>query len=319
MCTQSTGEPQVLSAVLPRSNWLMCLPKFYDVEYIINPWMEGNLHAASRVRAIEQWRSLYSVISRFARVELISPEPNLPDMVFTANAGLERDGILVSSHFLHRERRLEEAFFQEWFHKKGYRIVNLPQEISFEGEGDALFSIDGDNESVLWAGYGMRTNRRSHAFLARIFGTKVISLHLVDPRFYHLDTCFAPLADGFVLYYPAAFDSISLERIHSFYPRHKRISVSEEDARRFACNAICLGNTIVLNEISRELKNRLESVGYCVLPLPLDEFLKAGGAAKCLVMRLGPPATVSSPASSHSSSSTDLSSTGTSTPQSLPR
>jgi N-dimethylarginine dimethylaminohydrolase len=316
MCTQSIGELHALPLKSAGSNWLMCFPEFYDVQYIINPWMEGNLHAASRVQAIEQWRGLYNAISGFAHVELISPEPGLPDMVFTANAGLERDGIVVSSHFLHTERRREESFFREWFKKKGYTIADLPQEMAFEGEGDALFS---NNGTVLWVGCGMRTDRRSHPLLAHVFDAKVTSLHLVDPRFYHLDTCFAPLADGFVLYYPAAFDSKSLQRIHSFYPQHKRISVSEEDACRFACNAISIGQTIVLNEISRELTSRLENAGFRVLSLRLDEFLKAGGAAKCLVMRLGSPATASAPASPHSSSSMDLSSAAPSTPESEPR
>jgi ornithine--oxo-acid transaminase len=319
MCTQSAGEPQIFPAVPTRPGWLMCFPEFYAVQYIINPWMEGNLHTASRVRAIEQWRNLYNAISGLVQVERISPEAGLPDMVFTANAGLERDGIVVPSHFLHLERRREEAFFREWFQKKGYTIIDLPQEIAFEGEGDALFSKNGNDRSILWAGYGMRTDRRSHALLARIFNTKVISLHLTDPRFYHLDTCFAPLADGYVLYYPAAFDSASLDRIHSFYPPHKRIPVSEEDACRFACNAICIDRTIVMNEIGRELKNRLESAGFRVLLVQLDEFLKAGGAAKCLVLQLGLSSTASAPASPRSSSSTDLSSDGTSTPQSQSR
>jgi ornithine--oxo-acid transaminase len=308
MGTQSTGEPQAFPVVQSGSNWLMCFPEFYDVQYIINPWMEGNLHAASRVRAIEQWRGLYNEILRFAHVELISPEPGLPDMVFTANAGLERDGVVVSSHFLHTERRREESFFREWFQNEGYTIIDLPQEIAFEGEGDALFSNDGNNGSVLWAGYGMRTDRRSHAFLAHAFGSEVISLHLVDPRFYHLDTCFAPLEDSFVLYYPPAIDSASLDRIHSFYPQHKRIPVSEEDACRFACNAICIDHIVVLNEISRELTSVLERAGFQVIPLQLHEFLKAGGAAKCLVLKLNPQPTASTAASLHSSSSTDLSS-----------
>jgi ornithine--oxo-acid transaminase len=290
MRTQSISEPQMFPAVQSRSNWLMCFPEFYDVQYIINPWMEGNLHASSRMRAIDQWRSLYSAISRSEQVELISPQSGLPDMVFTANAGLERDGIVVCSRFLHTERRAEEAFFRKWFQKNGYTIIDLPQEIAFEGEGDALFSNDGNNESILWAGYGMRTDRRSHTFLEQTFSIKVISLHLVDPRFYHLDTCFAPLKNGYLLYYPPAFDSASLGRIHSVYPPPKRIPVSENDAFNFACNAISIDHTIVVNEISSELKEKLKDAGFRVMRLQLDEFLKAGGAAKCLVMKLCSPA-----------------------------
>ncbi|HEU4635644.1 MAG TPA: hypothetical protein VFS41_05655, partial [Edaphobacter sp.] len=137
--------------------------------------------------------------------------------------------------------------------------------------------------------------------------------------FYHLDTCFAPLSDGFLLYYPSAFDAASLEQIESFYPPHKRISVSEEDACRFACNAIDIDRNIVLNQISRELTARLETAGFRVLQLPLDEFLKAGGAAKCLVMKLSTPVRASSPALPHPSSSRDLSSGEIAIPRSSPR
>lgn len=293
----------------------MCTPNFYDVRYIINPWMAENLHAASRVRAIDQWCGLYQAISKLAPVELVAPQPGLPDMVFTANAGLEQNGIVIPSRFLHNERSKEEIFFRAWFQQNGYTIVDLPQHITFEGEGDALFS---DEASVLWAGYGMRTEKRSHSFLEKIFEVKVISLRLVDPRFYHLDTCFAPLKDDYLLYYPPAFDATSLAQIECFYPPHKRISVSEEDACRFACNAINIDHTIVLNEISRELTVRLESAGFRVLPLPLNEFLKAGGAAKCLVMKLTTPATASGPALPHPSSSRDPSSGGVASPRSSP-
>lgn len=300
MCTQSIGEPQISPAALANSSWLMCSPKFYDVQYVINPWMEGNLHAASRSHAIEQWLGLCNAISKLAHVELIAPKPGLPDMVFTANAGLEQNKVVVPSRFLYPERRNEEIFFRAWFQHNGYTIIDLPSGIVFEGEGDALFSTD---RSVLWAGYGMRTDKRSHPSLEKIFVGRVISLHLVDPRFYHLDTCFAPLEDDYILYYPPAFDATSLAQIERFYPPHKRIPVSEEDACRFACNAVNIDQTIVLNQISRELTARLESAGFRVLQLPLDEFLKAGGAAKCLVMKLSTPAKALVPASPHPSSS----------------
>lgn len=316
MCTQSIGELKFSPAALANSSWLMCPPSFYDVQYIINPWMEKNLHAASRRRAMDQWRGLHKAISTLGSVELIQPAPGLPDMVFTANAGLERKGVVVPSRFFHMERRNEENFFHSWFQHNGYTIIDLPPDIPFEGEGDALFSPD---DSVLWAGYGMRTDQRSHAFLAQIFNVRVISLHLVDQRFYHLDTCFAPLSDDFLLYYPPAFDAASLEQIESFYPPHKRIAVPEQDACRFACNAINIDRTIVLNQISRELTARLESAGFRVLQLPLDEFLKAGGAAKCLVLKLSTPVRASVPALPHPSSSRDLSSCEIAIPRGSPR
>ncbi|HEU4636754.1 MAG TPA: amidinotransferase, partial [Edaphobacter sp.] len=163
MCTQSIVEPRLTPIAPAKSSWLMCPPEFYDVQYVINPWMENNLHAASRSRAIEQWRRLHEAIATLGPVELIHPALGLPDMVFTANAGIERNGVVVRSRFLHVERRKEETFFRDWFQQNGYTIIDLPPNIPFEGEGDALFSHDA---SVLWAGCGMRTDQRSHAFLA---------------------------------------------------------------------------------------------------------------------------------------------------------
>jgi ornithine--oxo-acid transaminase len=257
----------------------------YEVSYVINPWMKGNLGNSSRGRAVQQWEELYAVLSGLADIYLVEPIAGSPDMVFTANAGLARNGVVAISSFYHPERQGEEQHFRRWFHEAGYTVVDLPRETPFEGEGDALFSVDG---SRLWVGYGTRTFETSHSALQRLWGVEVISLHLVDPRFYHLDTCFAPLEDGSLLYYPSAFDEASLRKIEAYYPREKRIAVREEDALSFACNAVNLGKTIVLNCISAELERELRSRGFDVIQVQLDEFLKAGGAAKCLVMKLTP-------------------------------
>jgi len=263
--------------------FLMCPPTLYEVSYIINPWMEGNLGKSSRTRAVTQWETLFAALSRLAPVRLVEPVAGSPDMVFTANAGLARNGIVVVSNFHHPERQDEEQHFRRWFSQAQYHVVDLPRGSSFEGEGDALFSADG---GTLWVGYGARTHRASHAALAALWPVDVQSLHLVDPRFYHLDTCFAPLEDGSLLYYPPAFDAASLDRIHAFYPSSARIPVREADALAFACNAVNIGRAVVLNHISPELERELQIRGFEVLQLPLDEFLKAGGAAKCLVMKL---------------------------------
>jgi len=263
--------------------FLMCPPTLYEVSYVINPWMQGNLGRSSRDRAMEQWSKLAATLSDLAPVRLVEPATGSPDMVFTANAGLARNGVVVASHFHHRERQGEEPHFRRWFADADYRIVDLPAGTSFEGEGDALFSADGE---TLWVGYGPRTERASHAALHRVWSVNVESLHLIDPRFYHLDTCFAPLEDGSLLYFPQAFDDASLERIHACYPPAARIAVSELDALCFACNAINVGHAVVLNHISADLERSLRQRGFEVIQLALDEFLKAGGAAKCLVMKL---------------------------------
>jgi ornithine--oxo-acid transaminase len=271
-----------------RPSYLMCQPKLYDVTYVINPWMTGNLHASSHVQAIVQWEYLHSTLSTMADIELIAPKHGSPDMVFTANGGLEHLGSVVVSRFLHPERQAEEEYFRRWFYEAGYRVIELPSGMFFEGEGDALFSIDG---SRLWAGYGQRTSYSSHQYLAQAWNVEVTSLHLVDPRFYHLDTCFAPLAGDFIMYYPEAFDAVSIARIEAFYPMEKRIAVTEGDAVRFACNAINIDRTVILNAASRELITLLEAQGFKVSVVTLTEFLKSGGAAKCLVMKLGMPVT----------------------------
>ncbi len=266
--------------------FLMCAPDLYDVHYVINPWMEGNLHRSSRDRAHAQWRDLHTELSRIARVFLIEPVAGSPDMVFTANAGLVHGRTVAISRFFHPERQGEEPHFRRWFSALSYTLVELPPDTPFEGEGDALFSVDGTR---LWIGHGPRTAVASHTLLRSAWpSVEIASLHLVDPRFYHLDTCFAPLSSGALLYYPAAFDAASLARIEAFYPPEQRIPVSDADALRFACNAVNVGSTILLNTVSADLRHRLESHGFTVIEVLLDEFLKAGGAAKCLVMRLNP-------------------------------
>jgi N-dimethylarginine dimethylaminohydrolase len=275
------------SLIKPRPTFLMCPPTLYDVDYVINPWMVGNVHTSSRTRAAEQWQRLYEAVSTIANVELIRPEPGSPDMVFTANAGLERNGIVAISSFFHPERQGEEPWFRRWFQQAGYKLVDIPRATPFEGEGDALFSTDG---RCLWAGHGLRTALSSHRALRDTWGIPVVPLHLIDPRFYHLDTCFATLEGGYVMYFPDAFNHLSLHRIEAFYSPEKRIIVREADAVCFACNAINAGRTILLNKISTKLSGELEHLGFKVIQVELTEFIKAGGAAKCLVMKLSPPA-----------------------------
>ncbi len=270
---------------LSRSVLLMCAPRLYEVTYVINPWMRDNVGRSSQSRAMQQWQRLYEALTNLAEVHLIDPVAGSPDMVFTANAGLAREGVVAISRFRHPERQGEEPHFRRWFAKAGYRVVELPEDTAFEGEGDALFSADG---SRLWVGHGLRTDEKSHELLRSIWKVEVVSLRLIDPRFYHLDTCFAPLPDGSLLYYPEAFDPPSLARIEAYYPEGKRIPVSEADALQFACNAVSVGEILVLNQISEALDERLRERGFRTIQMQLDEFLKAGGAAKCLVMQLTP-------------------------------
>jgi lysine-ketoglutarate reductase/saccharopine dehydrogenase-like protein (TIGR00300 family) len=264
----------------------MCAPDHYDVDYVINPWMEGNIHKSSRDRAVEQWQKLYHVLKDRALVDLVPPAKGWPDMVFTANAGLVLGDNVVLSRFFHKERQGEEPYFKEWFEQNGFTVYELPKDLPFEGAGDALFDREG---RWLWAGYGFRSELDSHPYIAGWLDTEVVSLRLIDERFYHLDTCFCPLTGGYLLYYPPAFDSYSNRVIEMRIPPEKRIVVEEPDAVCFACNAVNVNNTIVMNQVSDRLKQQLREVGFEVVETPLSEFLKAGGAAKCLTLRVTEP------------------------------
>jgi lysine-ketoglutarate reductase/saccharopine dehydrogenase-like protein (TIGR00300 family) len=267
----------------------MCPPDHYEVDYVINPWMEGNVHKSSRDRAVEQWQGLFHILKDHAVVDLITPQSGWPDMVFTANAGLVLGDTVVLSRFFHKERQGEEPYFRQWFAAQGYTVHQLPKDLPFEGAGDALLDREG---RWLWAGYGFRSELDSHPYLAKWLDIEVLSLRLMDERFYHLDTCFCPLKDGYLLYYPPAFDAYSNRLIEMRVAESKRIPLEETDAINFACNAVNIDQTVVMNRASDELKHRLQSVGFNILETPLTEFLKAGGAAKCLTLRVTEPVRV---------------------------
>ncbi|MEG3833469.1 bifunctional arginine dihydrolase/ornithine cyclodeaminase [Microcoleus sp. Z1_C3] len=266
--------------------FLMCAPDHYDVDYVINPWMEGNVHKSSRDRAVEQWEKLYHVLKDNAVVDLVPPEKGWPDMVFTANAGLLLGNTFVLSRFYHKERQGEEPYFKAWFESKGFTVHELPKDLPFEGAGDALLDREG---RWLWAGYGFRSELDSHPLLAKWLNIEVLSLRLVDERFYHLDTCFCPLTGGYLLYYPAAFDSYSNRLIEMRVPPEKRIAIEEADAANFACNAVNIDKVVVMNKVSEALKSRITQAGFQVIETPMSEFLKAGGACKCLTLRVTEP------------------------------
>jgi lysine-ketoglutarate reductase/saccharopine dehydrogenase-like protein (TIGR00300 family) len=266
--------------------FLMCPPHHYDVDYVINPWMEGNIHKSSRDRAVEQWEKLHHVLKDHTLVDLVEPQPGWPDMVFTANAGLVLGKTVVLSRFFHKERQGEEPYFKQWFESQGYTVHELPKDLPFEGAGDALLDREG---RWLWAGYGFRSELDSHPYLAKWLDIEVVSLRLMDERFYHLDTCFCPLSGGYLLYYPQAFDAYSNRLIEMRVPPEKRIAIEEADAVNFACNAVNIDQVVVMNKASDDLKKRLTAVGFEVIETPLTEFLKAGGAAKCLTLRVTEP------------------------------
>jgi ornithine--oxo-acid transaminase len=266
-----------------RPTYLMCPPEWYDVNYVINPWMAGNLHRPSRDKAFEQWKELHNHLQQIADVRLIHGQPGAPDMVFVAHAAVVQHGVVALSSFAHPQRQAEEGPLRRWFLNAGFLVWDTPRETSFEGEGDALFNDTGDH---LWAAHGVRTCLQSHRHVADAWHTPVTSLHLVDPRFYHLDTCFAPLSGGGLLYFPGAFDAPSRAKIESVYAPDKRIAVSEAEATHFVCNLINVGRNIIMGASETTVAARLTERGYQVTELNVSEFLRGGASAKSLALRL---------------------------------
>lgn len=259
---------------------LMCAPDYYGIEYEINPWMKRE-RKSNLQRAGAQWRALQEILTGQLAigVEIIEPQPHLPDMVFTANGGVVCGQQFIVSNFRHPVRRPESQAHEAWFRERGYRIQRLAEEYFFEGEGDLLRCGD------LWfAGYHIRSDMRAHQIVAELIGQEILSLELVSDWFYHLDTCFCPLNERRALYFPQAFDRYGQQVLESHFT--ELIAVSTSDAQRFACNAIVHGNSIVLNDGCRATRETLTEMGYRVFETPLDEFIKAGGSAKCLVLKL---------------------------------
>jgi len=259
---------------------LMCPPLYYGIEYEINPWMSLSRQSDSLL-AHKQWRALYETLQYKLKmvVSLMEPKPGLPDMVFTANAGLVWGNKFIVSNFRYEVRHDEAKHFAKWFKARNYQVVHLPDQNHFEGEGDLLMCGD-----VLFAGYPNRSSVISHQRTADIIQREVVSLKLNNDYFYHLDTCFCPLSRNEAIYYPPAFDATALTLMEKHIGT--LIPVAEEEARRFACNAIVVERNVIMNQGCPKIRGRLESLGFSVFEIPLTEFIKAGGSAKCLVLKV---------------------------------
>lgn len=259
-----------------KHKFVLVKPQFYGISYSINPWMDVN-NGADRYKAIKQWTELEGTLRYLnSKILKISPRRNLPDMVFTANAGFfpKNQETFVLSNFFHSERKGEEFWFKKFFDSEGFHVkeINMP----FEGAGDCLYL--GGN---LIGGYGFRTNKEVYDSLVNDDVTKV---KLVDPYFYHLDTCFCPLQSNDYLIWPGAFESSSLESIRKI-GRHE-LAIPEEEAKQFACNAIMIEKNVILPSNCPKTESILNEFGYKTFPLEMSEFIKAGGACKCLTLEI---------------------------------
>jgi N-dimethylarginine dimethylaminohydrolase len=262
---------------------LMCAPSAYDLLYEINAWMHLSNRPDKRL-AWQQWEQLYRVLTEQVGVPvvLIEQAQEAPDMVFTANAGLPLPGKrILLSRFRYPERQVEEPYFEQFFRAHGFEVHLMPPHCRFEGEGDAFYLGD-----LIVAGYRKRTDICAHRYLSELTGLETLSLELVDDRWYHLDTCFLPLGGRLVAYYPEAFDWYARRVIQEHF---EVIPVSPEEAMRFACNAVVVGNHVVMPSNCPILRFHLEERGFVVHEVPMSEFIKSGGACKCLVLYLPDP------------------------------
>ena len=258
---------------------LMCRPQHFGVEYEINPWMHVE-QEVDRDKAETQWQALYRAYLDLGQtVELVDQAPGLPDMVFAANAALVRNGDAVLARFRHPERQGEESLWRAALEARGVRVKEVSAGISFEGAGDALFVGE-----QLFAGYGFRTDRESHGQLGRLLDTEVVSLQLVDPRFYHLDTCFCPLAPGVVMFAPEAFSPESARTVRRLVPHV--IEVPTRLAMSFICNGVVVGDHLLSSTGVEQMDQKLSIEGLATTSFPMTEFMKAGGGVRCLTLEL---------------------------------
>jgi N-dimethylarginine dimethylaminohydrolase len=265
-------------------------PSCFDVSYQINPWMRPTAwrpeHLAAAKIASANLRAALKAAG--AHVETIEAVRGLPDLVFPANAAVVLDGRVLLARFRHPERQGEEAVFRSVFARLKTRglleeLVDVPEGVFQEGAGDCIW--DGDRH-LFWAGFGPRSSKGAIAVIGRTFGEEVVALELASDRFYHLDTCFCPLAGGKVLYYPDAFTPKARAAIRARVPEAQRIEATAEEAEAFCVNAVNLGDRLIMARAPASLRAKLQARGYSLTEIDLDPFILSGGAAYCMTLRL---------------------------------
>ncbi|MBK8190767.1 MAG: hypothetical protein IPK79_10005 [Vampirovibrionales bacterium] len=261
---------------------LMCAPDYFTIEYAINPWMSVG-GACDGAMARQQWEALAQAIEAAGAQTLrLQPVAGLPDLVFTANAAFVYGDCAIIAHYKFPERQGEEPHVQRWFQEQGFRVATMAPGIHFEGAGDALIWRD-----RVFAGYKTRSALASHSAITAQTGLPVLSLELIDPRFYHIDVCLCPLRGGHTLFYPGAFDDWGQSVVRANIPPELLIEVTPEEAADFACNAVNIDDAVILNRPSARLREILGARGFNVVGLDMSEFLKSGGSCKCLTLRVG--------------------------------
>lgn len=257
----------------------MCGPDRFAVQEVQNAHMGGHIGRTDLAQAIDQWTQYVETLAMLITVTIMRTGSVSPDAVFMANAAFLGTGIAVMSNMTFDSRREETPFFAAWLEHLGYEIKYVLHNI-FEGGGDALMH---PGKVILWGGYGFRSQERSYEEVARHLGIHIILLQLVNKYFYHLDTCFCPLDSRTVLYYPGAFTSEGIRMIEYMFPR--RIAVTFEEAMRFSCNSVPIGQHVVMPDCSDRLRRLLEFYGFNPIVTPMTQFMLSGGANACCVLR----------------------------------
>ena len=257
--------------------YAMTSPQFFAVDYAINPWMDTDNPVDTAV-AVAQWEHLRDTYLRLGHViDLVAPVPGLPDMVYAANGGLILNGTAVVARFKYPQRQHESIAYADWMRSQGYTPVQT-QHVN-EGQGDLLPA----GETIL-AGTGFRTDPRAHAEIAEIFGRPVVSLQLVDPRFYHLDTALSVLDDATIAYYPPAFTESSRAQLETLFP--DAIVVESADAYVFGLNVVSDGRHVVYPAAAVGFAEQLSQAGFEPLGVEMSELLKGGGSVKCCTLEV---------------------------------
>ncbi|MBO2466077.1 dimethylargininase [Actinomadura violacea] len=278
MTVMPATEPTTPRRTALRRHYLMCRPDHFAVTYAINPWMDPAA-GADAGRAVEQWEALRAAYAALGHeVSLIDPIEGLPDMVFAANGALVVGGRAYGAKFTFPERSAEGPAYTDWLRKNGFPDV-LPPEHTNEGEGDFL-TLD----HVILAGTGFRTDIAAHQEAQEFLGRPVVTLRLIDPRFYHLDTALFPLGGSNVAYYPGAFSPGSRAVLERLFP--DALIAGEADAAVLGLNAVCDGRNVVINAEAAGLIGTLREHGYEPVPVDLSELRKAGGGPKCCTLEL---------------------------------
>jgi N-dimethylarginine dimethylaminohydrolase len=264
--------------------YLMCPPHHFGVLYEINPWMHEEV-AVEHDLASEQWNGLVANLRLAgAEVQTMEPHPEVPDLVFTANAGIVNGTQFVPSHFRHPERQGETEIDAAWFAARGFRVDRLPAELDHEGAGDALPFTPEGGETVLVSGYSFRSDAAAITELGRLLGCPIKAVQLVDPRLYHLDLTFCPLDDRHAIVAPTGWDRYGCKVVEALVP--EPLVLEEHEALAFCANSVVVGDVVHMPSCPPAVGRTLESWGFEVVVHDMGEFLKAGGACRCLTLAL---------------------------------